>query len=274
MTENRHTAHPTRSSHDHTGHDHTGHDHSGHGHTGHDVPKPSDAGLVKDPVCGMDVDPHTAKHRAEYGGRTYYFCSARCRERFEAEPRKYMAAETATVEAVPEGTIYTCPMHPEIRQVGPGSCPICGMALEPVMATAETGPNPELVDMTRRFWISLALTVPVVILETLAHIFEVHILQPQTANWVEFVLATPVVLWGGWSFFVRGWRSVVTRNLNMFTLIALGVGIAWIYSLIGTALPQVFPAAFRGMGGAVPIYFEAAAVITVLVLLGQVLELR
>ncbi|MEX2318233.1 MAG: heavy metal translocating P-type ATPase, partial [Bauldia sp.] len=274
MTENRHTAHPTHSSHDHTGHDHTGHDHSGHGHTGHDVPKPSDAGLVKDPVCGMDVDPHTAKHRAEYGGRTYYFCSARCRERFEAEPRKYMAAETATVEAVPEGTIYTCPMHPEIRQVGPGSCPICGMALEPVMATAETGPNPELVDMTRRFWISLALTVPVVILETLAHIFEVHILQPQTANWVEFVLATPVVLWGGWSFFVRGWRSVVTRNLNMFTLIALGVGIAWIYSLIGTALPQVFPAAFRGMGGAVPIYFEAAAVITVLVLLGQVLELR
>ena len=222
----------------------------------------------------MDVDPHTAKHRTEYRGRTYYFCSARCRERFEAEPQKYLAPEPVKAEPVPEGTIYTCPMHPEIRQVGPGSCPICGMALEPVTVTAKAGPNPELLDMTRRFWISLVLTVPVVFLETTTHVFDIHFLSPQVANWVEFALATPVVLWGGWSFFVRGWQSLVTRNLNMFTLIALGVGIAWIYSLVGTAVPQVFPATFRGMGGAVPIYFEAAAVITTLVLLGQVLELR
>jgi Cu+-exporting ATPase len=269
--------------HDHAeghGHEHhhadAGHDHP-HAAAGHGAPTQAGgaaAHLAKDPVCGMDVDPHTAKHRTEYRGRTYYFCSARCRERFEAEPQKYLALEPVKAEPVPEGTIYTCPMHPEIRQVGPGSCPICGMALEPVMVTAKAGPNPELLDMTRRFWISLVLTVPVVFLETTAHVFDIHFLSPQVANWVEFALATPVVLWGGWSFFVRGWQSLVTRNLNMFTLIALGVGIAWIYSLVGTALPQVFPATFRGMGGAVPIYFEAAAVITTLVLLGQVLELR
>ena len=269
--------------HDHTeghGHEHhhadAGHNHP-HAAAGHGAPTQAGvaaAHLVKDPVCGMDVDPHTAKHRTEYRGRTYYFCSARCRERFEAEPQKYLAPEPVKAEPVPEGTIYTCPMHPEIRQVGPGSCPICGMALEPVTVTAKAGPNPELLDMTRRFWISLVLTVPVVFLETTTHVFDIHFLSPQVANWVEFALATPVVLWGGWSFFVRGWQSLVTRNLNMFTLIALGVGIAWIYSLVGTAVPQVFPATFRGMGGAVPIYFEAAAVITTLVLLGQVLELR
>ena len=176
---------------------------------------------------------------------------------------------------MPEGTIYTCPMHPEIRQVGPGSCPICGMALEPVTVTAETGPNPELVDMTRRFWIGVVLAVPVVALEMGGHLTNLHmLLGQQLSNWLQLVLATPVVLWAGWPFFVRGWNSVVTRNLNMFTLIALGTGVAWLYSVVATVAPGIFPAAFRGMDGSVAVYFEAAAVITVLVLLGQVLELR
>jgi len=223
----------------------------------------------------MDVDPHATKHRADYGGRTYYFCSERCRERFVAEPVKYLTPQEAKAEAVPEGTIYTCPMHPEIRQVGPGSCPICGMALEPVMATAEAGPNPELIDMTRRFWIGVALTIPVVVLEMGGHLTGLRMmLGGQLSNWAQLILATPVVLWSGWPFFVRGWNSLLTRNLNMFTLIALGTGVAWLYSIIGTLAPDIFPAAFREMDGSVPVYFEAAAVITVLVLLGQVLELR
>ena len=231
--------------------------------------------LVKDPVCGMDVDPHTAKHRADHAGRTYYFCSARCREKFTADPAKYLTPETAKAEVVPEGTIYTCPMHPEIRRVGPGSCPICGMALEPVMVTAEAGPNPELVDMTRRFWAGVVLAVPVVALEMGGHLTGLRdLLGGQLTNWAQLALATPVVLWGGWPFFERGWKSVVTRNLNMFTLIALGVGVAWLYSVVATAAPGIFPPAFRGMDGSVAVYFEAAAVITVLVLLGQVLELR
>src|SRR6266496_6584378 len=175
---------------------------------------------------------------------------------------------------VPAGTIYTCPMHPEIRQTGPGTCPICGMALEPELA-GETGPNPELVDMTRRFWIGLVLSVPVVALEMGGHLTNLHMLLGRNlSNWLQFVIATPVVLWAGWPFFVRGWRSVVTRNLNMFTLIAMGTGVAWVYSVIATLAPNIFPAAFRGPEGAVAVYFEAAAVITVLVLLGQVLELR
>ncbi len=175
---------------------------------------------------------------------------------------------------VPGGTIYTCPMHPEIRQAGPGTCPICGMALEPELA-GETGPNPELVDMTRRFWIGLVLSVPVVALEMGGHLTNLHmLLGGNISNWLQFVIATPVVLWAGWPFFVRGWRSVVTRNLNMFTLIAMGTGVAWVYSVIATLAPNIFPAAFRGPEGTVAVYFEAAAVITVLVLLGQVLELR
>ncbi len=175
---------------------------------------------------------------------------------------------------VPGGTIYTCPMHPEIRQTGPGTCPICGMALEPELA-GETGPNPELVDMTRRFWIGLVLSVPVVALEMGGHLTDLHMLLGRNiSNWLQFVIATPVVLWAGWPFFVRGWRSVVTRNLNMFTLIAMGTGVAWVYSVIATLAPNIFPAAFRGPEGTVAVYFEAAAVITVLVLLGQVLELR
>jgi P-type Cu+ transporter len=238
-------------------------------------PSGSDPRLAKDPVCGMDVDPHTAKHRAEYAGHTYYFCSARCRERFVSEPARYLAPQAAKVQPVSEGTIYTCPMHPEIRQVGPGTCPICGMALEPLMVTAELSANPELVDMTRRFWIALVLTIPVVALEMGGEISGLRaLLGGQISNWAQLVFATPVVLWAGWPFFVRGWKSAASRNLNMFTLIALGTGVAWLYSVVATVAPGLFPLAFRGMDGAVAVYFEAAAVITVLVLLGQVLELR
>ena len=182
--------------------------------------------------------------------------------------------QVAEPPRTPAGTIYTCPMHPEIRQIGPGNCPICGMTLEPVLVT-ETGPSAELVDMTRRFWIGLVLSLPVVALEMGGHLTTLHMLLGQNlSNWLQFIIATPVVLWAGWPFFVRGWRSVVTRRLNMFTLIAMGVGVAWIYSAVATLAPTIFPAAFRGQEGAVAVYFEAAAVITVLVLLGQVLELR
>jgi len=228
---------------------------------------------VIDPVCGMTVDPHTAKHRADYQGHTYCFCSAGCRTKFAADPQKYLGARQA--ETVPEGTIYTCPMHPQIRQVGPGSCPICGMALEPEIAGTEVGPNPELVDMTRRFWIGLVLSLPVVALEMGGHLTNLHMLLGKNlSNWIQFVLATPVVLWAGWPFFVRGWQSLLTRNLNMFTLIAMGTGVAWLYSAVAVLMPNLFPAAFRDAEGTVAVYFEAAAVITVLVLLGQVLELR
>jgi Cu+-exporting ATPase len=228
---------------------------------------------VIDPVCGMTVDPHTAKHRADYQGHTYCFCSAGCRTKFAADPQKYLGARQA--ETVPEGTIYTCPMHSQIRQVGPGSCPICGMALEPEIAGTEVGPNPELVDMTRRFWIGLVLSLPVVALEMGGHLTNLHMLLGKNlSNWIQFVLATPVVLWAGWPFFVRGWQSLLTRNLNMFTLIAMGTGVAWLYSAVAVLMPNLFPAAFRDAEGTVAVYFEAAAVITVLVLLGQVLELR
>jgi P-type Cu+ transporter len=256
------------STHDHdpaASHDHA-HDHGGHPAT--------DA--VKDPVCGMTVDPRTAKHRAEHGRHTHYFCSAGCKAKFEAEPARYLRPATSRPAAAPpDGTIYTCPMHPAVRQVGPGHCPICGMALEPLVATGAEGANPELADMTRRFWIGLVLTIPVFALEMGAHLADLHMLVgQQTSNYLQFVLATPVVLWAGWPFFVRGARSLATRNLNMFTLIAMGTGIAWVYSVIGTFAPGVFPADIRAADGAISIYFEAAAVITVLVLLGQVLELR
>lgn len=226
-----------------------------------------------DPVCGMSVDPRTAKHRAEHRGHSYYFCSAGCRTKFVNDPQKYLG--NRELESVPEGTIYTCPMHPEIRQVGPGTCPICGMALEPEIASADTGPNPELIDMRRRFWIGLVLSLPVLALEMGGHLTNLHMLLGKTlSNWIQFALATPVVLWAGWPFFVRAWQSLVTRNLNMFTLIAMGTGVAWIYSVVGVVAPQLFPPAFRDPDGAIAVYFEAAAVITVLVLLGQVLELR
>ncbi len=226
-----------------------------------------------DPVCGMTVDPHTAKHRAERCGHTYYFCSAGCRTKFVNDPQKYLGGRQPG--AVPEGTIYTCPMHPEIRQAGPGSCPICGMALEPDVASPNAGPNPELVDMTRRFWIGLVLTAPVFALEMGAHIFGTHSwIDAKLSNYIQFAFATPVVLWAGWPFFVRGWQSLATRNFNMFTLIAMGTGVAYVYSLAATFVPQLFPEAFRGHGGTPASYFEAASVITELVLMGQVLELR
>ncbi|TQF38405.1 haloacid dehalogenase [Bradyrhizobium sp. UNPF46] len=249
-------------------------DHSGHGH--HHTHDHGDAlTKVKDPVCGMTVDPATSKHRFEHQGETFHFCSAGCRTKFAADPAKYLAKETAPEPEMPAGTIYTCPMHPEIRQVGPGSCPICGMALEPEVASLETGPNPELADMTRRFWIGGALALPAVVLEMGGHLAGPHNwIDPTLSNWIQLVFATPVVLWAGWPFFVRGWQSLLTRNLNMFTLIAMGTGVAYVYSLAGTLVPRAFPDAFRGHEGAVAVYFEAAAVITVLVLLGQVLELR
>ncbi|ULL01254.1 heavy metal translocating P-type ATPase [Bradyrhizobium sp. I71] len=249
-------------------------DHSSHAHHhGHD--HGDSATKVKDPVCGMTVDPATSKHHFTHHGETFHFCSAGCRTKFAADPAKYLAKEKAPEPEMPAGTIYTCPMHPEIRQVGPGTCPICGMALEPEVASLETGPNPELADMTRRFWIGGALALPAVVLEMGGHLAGPHNwIDPTLSNWIQFVFATPVVLWAGWPFFVRGWQSLLTRNLNMFTLIAMGTGVAYVYSVLGTVAPQLFPATFRGHEGAVAVYFEAAAVITVLVLLGQVLELR
>ena len=232
----------------------------------------AESGAV-DPVCGMKVDPHTAKHRADYHGRVYFFCSAGCRTKFVGDPQKYLGKRAPV--PVAEGTIFTCPMHPEIRQIGPGSCPICGMALEPDIASADAGPNPELIDMTRRFWTGLALTIPVFTLEMGAHIFGAHNwLDPKLSNYVQCAFATPVVLWAGWPFFVRGWQSLVNRSLNMFTLIAMGTGVAYVYSLAATVAPGIFPAAFRGHSGGPASYFEAASVITVLVLMGQMLELR
>ena len=226
-----------------------------------------------DPVCGMKVDLATAKHRFSYRDQDFFFCGGRCRERFEAEPEKFLAGRPAA-PAAPAGAIYTCPMHPEVRQVGPGSCPICGMALEPEQVSLDQARDPELIDMTRRFWIALVLTIPVFVLDMGGHLGLVSAMASPWSNWISLVFATPVVLWAGAPFFVRGWRSLLTRNLNMFTLIAIGTGTAFLYSVVGTLLPQLFPPALRGMHGAVAVYFEAAAVITVLVLLGQVLESR
>ncbi len=251
------------------------HDHR-HGHeatgaaTG--IPSPS-----RDPVCGMAVDPATAQHCAEHDGTAYYFCSATCSAKFIAEPAKYLKpSQPAAASDASKNVIYTCPMHPQIRRSEPGNCPICGMTLEPVGAADETGPSAELIDMTRRFWIGAALAVPVVILEMGAHFPGLNLhrfLSPQLSVWAQFLLGSPVVLWAGWPFFVRGFVSVRNRSLNMFSLIALGVGAAYLYSLAATFAPGLFPASLR-QGGVVAVYYEAAAVITVLVLLGQVLELR
>lgn len=244
--------------------------HADHAHAS----TPSNGSAI-DPVCGMTVDIRTAKHKADNKGQPYYFCGGGCKTKFLANPSKYIEASEKAVEPLVAGAIYTCPMHPQIQQLGPGTCPICGMALEPMMVTAESGPNHELADMTRRFWIGLALTVPVFILEMGGHVTGLTMmLGQQLSNWLQLLLATPVVLWAGWPFFVRGGQSLQTRNLNMFTLIAMGTGVSWIYSIIATLAPGAFPTAFRQTGGAVSTYFEASAVITVLVLLGQVLELR
>ncbi|NGX14891.1 heavy metal translocating P-type ATPase [Wenzhouxiangella sp. XN24] len=222
----------------------------------------------------MTVDPETSKYRAEYDGTTWHFCAPRCRDKFLEDPGSYLG-ESHPPPPAPPGTIYTCPMHPEVRQEGPGDCPICGMALEPEEVTADTGPSEELSDMTRRFWIGLVLALPVLVLDMGGHLFGLdQLVAPQTTNWIQLALATPVVLWAGWPFFVRGWRSVVRRSLNMFTLIAIGTGVAWLYSVVATVAPGIFPEMFRQPDGSVAVYFEAASVIVVLVLLGQVLELR
>jgi Cu+-exporting ATPase len=244
-------------------------------HRPQDLGPQAAGGAAKDPVCGMTVDPATTPHRYALGGTTYFFCSGGCRTKFAATPAKYLdPAARKPVAPMAADTIFTCPMHPEVRQQGPGACPICGMGLEPEMPTANAGPNAELIDMTRRLWVGVLLTAPVVALEMGGHFFGWHPLSPQVSYWVQLVFATPVVLWAGWPFFVRGAQSIATRNLNMFTLIAIGIGVAWIASVVATFAPGAFPPAFQGHGGAVATYFEAAAVVTVLVLVGQVLELR
>jgi Cu+-exporting ATPase len=237
-----------------------------------------DPDTATDPVCGMTVKTADAPNKADHDGHTYYFCSPRCFAKFTAAPLRYLkpaAAPTAAASAVKQGTIYTCPMHPQIRQVGPGSCPICGMALEPAEATLEERPNEELLDMTRRLWVGAALAVPVMAVDMGGHFLGIDaLLPPGMKDWVLLVLATPVVLWAGWPFFVRGAQSVARRSLNMFTLISLGTGVAWLYSVVATVAPGLFPAALRGADGSMPVYFEPASIIVVLVLVGQVLELR
>jgi Cu+-exporting ATPase len=272
--------------HDHDHHDHD-HDHA-HAHRAQTPAAHASGDHAIDPVCGMKVDPAKAKLHSQHQGVDYFFCGQGCKNRFDADPVAYakggpkhkghhVPASHASkpAQAAPAGAKWTCPMHPEIVRDGPGSCPICGMALEPMVPTVAAGPNPELIDMTRRFWIGVALTTPVFILGMGAEVFDLHqFISPTLSNWIQFVLATPVVLWAGWPFFERGWSSIVNKSLNMFTLIAMGTGVAWLYSVVATLAPSLFPVAFRGLGGAVAVYFEAAAVITVLVLLGQVLELR
>src|SRR5471030_2227464 len=213
--------------------------------------------IAIDPVCGMKVKVATAKNTTLHAGHPYYFCSPKCLGKFTGDPDKYLKPQPAEAlpPPAPPGTIFTCPMHPAVRQFGPGSCPLCGMALEPADVTLDQGPNKELLDMTRRLWIGGALSIPVVALDMGGHVFNIH------STWIELLLATPVVLWAGWPFFVRGVQSVQRRALNMFTLIALGTGTAWLYSVVATFT-----------GGAV--YFESAAMIIVLTLVGQVLELR
>ncbi len=250
--------------------------------------------MERDPVCGMTVDPARAAATSEHGGKTYYFCSAGCAKKFGSDPEKYLAAPQPVqlprkadlvqfddVKPAPSPAAnpveYTCPMHPEIVRPGPGSCPICGMALEPRTAVAEEQENPEIVSMTRRFWTSVALAIPVLALGMSDRIPGrpvQRVLSMHAIGWIQFVLAMPVVIWAGWPFFERGWASLVNRSLNMFSLIALGTGTAYIYSTIAILWPSLFPASFRMADGSVPVYFEAAAMITTLVLLGQVLELR
>ncbi|MCX5676305.1 MAG: heavy metal translocating P-type ATPase, partial [Planctomycetota bacterium] len=240
---------------------------------------------LTDPICGMTVDPADCAGSFEHKGRTYYFCSEHCLQEFRGDPEKYLAgskvgaAHPRGEEAEPAPAAYTCPMHPEVKQFAPGPCPTCGMALEPATPTAaaEEEANPELADMTRRFWVSLILTAPVFVIgmsDLLPGRPLQHAVAPAALKWIQLALATPVVLWCGWPFFVRAWASLAALSLNMFTLIAFGTGIAYAYSVVATLAPGVFPESFRGHGGEVGVYFEAAAVITTLVLLGRVLELR
>ncbi|EOV3157561.1 Ag(+)-translocating P-type ATPase SilP [Enterobacter ludwigii] len=252
---------------------------------------------VRDHVCGMSILPDKAHSSIRYHDQQFYFCSANCEHKFTTHPEHYLTGDVSETshhhdhhevstdrikpshrqaeKAMSDG-VWTCPMHPEIRRSGPGSCPVCGMALEPLVATASTGQSDELRDMTRRFWLGLLLTLPVLVLEMGSHLFSrmMHLLPAHYNAWLQLLLATPVVLWCGWPFFSRAGTSLRNRSLNMFTLVAMGTGVAWVYSVIATVFPSLFPASFRIMNGQVAVYFEAASVITVLVLLGQVLELR
>jgi Cu+-exporting ATPase len=240
--------------------------------------------LTRDPVCGMTVDPQSAAGSFEYDGQTYLFCGLGCLDKFRADPRRFLNAAAKTpieIQPAPQTKSakaeYTCPMHPQIIRDAPGSCPICGMALETRTVSLAEDENPELVDMTRRFWVSVVLTIPLLLIAMSDFVpgnpLE-RIVSMRVLGWVQFVLATPVVVWGGWPFFVRGWQSIVNRSLNMFTLIGLGVSVAYLFSVIAKLFPEIFPMSFRDASGGVPVYFEAAAAITTLVLLGQVLELR
>jgi Cu+-exporting ATPase len=233
-------------------------------------------------VCGMTIDPAKAKHRAQHAGHSYFFCSAKCREKFAAEPARYVSPARARAAGAAARTTagevqWTCPMHPQIVREEPGNCPICGMTLEPMTPAAGEAANPELRDMRRRFWVGVALSVPLLAIAMAEHFDQAALdalVSPHLLVWAQLILGTPAVLWGGWPFFQRGWASLVIRRLNMFTLIALGTGVAYVYSLVAALAPGIFPASFRDSDGQVPLYFEAAAVIVTLVLLGQVLELR
>ena len=247
-----------------------------------------EAAPVTNSVCGMEVDPTKAAGEYSYKGHTYYFCSTSCLAKFKADPSNYLAqpaVDTACptgVCALPispaeTGMIWTCPMHPEVRQSGPGACPICGMALEPAAPTREEAANPELVDMTRRFWVGLAFVVPLAFLAMFGHVFQGYVGHWASAHvlgWVQLLLATPVVLWGGAPVFVRAWKSFVVLRLNMFSLIGIGTGVAYLYSLVALLLPEAFPSCFRAADGSVAVYFDSSATIITLVLLGQMLELR
>ncbi|NBW75765.1 MAG: heavy metal translocating P-type ATPase [Sphingomonadaceae bacterium] len=238
----------------------------------------TDSAALRDPVCGMTVDPAGSTPTATHEGRIFHFCSQGCRTKFAAEPQRYVERAGGTIAPpphAPESAIWTCPMHPEVQRSGPGSCPICGMALEPMTPTTSDGPSAEYAEMKRRFVIGLILALPVLALAMGPHLTGMRfMIDGGISNLIQIVLATPVVLWAGSPFFARGWASIKSRNLNMFTLIAMGTGVAWAYSVAATLAPGMFPAAFRAADGSVAVYFEAAAVITVLVLLGQVLELR
>jgi copper-(or silver)-translocating P-type ATPase len=253
------------------------HSHSGHNHSQHNVA----AGQVKDPVCGMAVDPESAQHRHQHDGQIYFFCSQHCLHKFQDDPRAYMGTAGASHEkagsaAVGDDAVYTCPMHPEIEQIGPGICPKCGMALEPKQTSADEGPSAEYIDMRRRFRISAVLALPLVVVAMGRHIAPstFDFVSAGWLNWFELAVATPIVLWAAWPFFKRFAASIRTMHPNMWTLIGLGVGAAYLFSVVATVAPNIFPAAFRDEGGAVGVYFEASAVIVVLILLGQVLEVR
>jgi Cu+-exporting ATPase len=222
----------------------------------------------------MTVDPAKTAHHAEHTGQTYHFCSAGCRTKFVANPNAYLGDKPKPEPTATPGAIWTCPMHPQIRQEGPGTCPICGMALEPEEPSLDDGPNPELVDFTRRLWVAGVLAVPLLAISMVAEMLGIHVVSPAASPWVQLALSAPIVLWAGWPFFERGWTSLRTRHLNMFTLISIGVGAAFLYSLVATVAPGIFPPTFRMHGGVVPVYYEAAGVVVALVLLGQVLELR